>query len=703
MFSQNDTAIICKGNSFNFDFSAKDIDGDSLAYAFTDAWYASRGNGAQCNGQADAPPYTYVNYVAPFSGSQPLGSNVTIDPATGIVTGIAPGLEGTYVVTCTVTEYKRGTNIIKSSVHKSLHIFVADCSLTQAILKPVYFSCDSLTRSFINEAYGGNIKTYSWDFGVAGTSDDTANIENPSFTYPDTGTYVLKLVVNKNLPCSDSAFSIVKVYPVFSPGFSALGQCKNTPIRFFDNTTSTYGKVDSWSWDFGDGAVSNDTFTLQNPNHYYAIEAIYTVSVTVGNSMGCSGVAVKDILITNKPALELTHDTLICSIDTLQLSAIGQGTVLWGPDYNINNLASAAPLVSPDVPTIYYARLTDPYGCSGTDSVFVDVKQLVTLKTGNDTIVCQSDPMILPLSGDALHYNWTESPPSGSLDDPSLKNPVATPATSTTYRVTGNIGKCIAADNIFIKVVPYPKASAGTDTSICLGTSVQLHATGGSYYSWSPPTFLSSLLVPDPFSVKPVSDIRYTVTVSDVLGCPKSVSSSIQVTVLSVIANAGPSDTTVVLEQPLQLTATGGTTYQWTPPQWLSSNTIAAPVSVPQNDIGYIVKVSNSTGCFDYDSIHVKVYSVAPGIYVPTAFTPNDDGRNDFFRPVALGLKTMDVFRIYNRWGQLLFSDTNIESAGWDGSYKGNKQEPATYVWYAEGTNYRNEKINKRGYVVLIR
>ncbi|MEJ7589463.1 MAG: PKD domain-containing protein, partial [Ferruginibacter sp.] len=283
-FSQNDTAIICKSNNFSFDFSATDPDGDSLAYSFTDAYYSSRSNGSQCAGQTEPPPYRFVSYESPYSGKQPLGKDVTINPVTGIVGGVAPSVEGTYVLTCTVTEYKRGTNIIKSTVHKSLHVFVADCSLTQALLEPLYFSCDGLTRQFSNKATGGNIKTYSWDFGVEGALDDTSASENPFFTFPDTGTYVLKLVVNKNLPCSDSAYSIVKVYPVFKPGFSVQGQCKNTPIAFFDSSTTTYGKVDSWVWDFGDGTSTTNASSFQDATHYYATEAEYMVSLTAGNS-----------------------------------------------------------------------------------------------------------------------------------------------------------------------------------------------------------------------------------------------------------------------------------------------------------------------------------------------------------------------------------------------------------------------------------
>jgi gliding motility-associated-like protein len=87
---------------------------------------------------------------------------------------------------------------------------------------------------------------------------------------------------------------------------------------------------------------------------------------------------------------------------------------------------------------------------------------------------------------------------------------------------------------------------------------------------------------------------------------------------------------------------------------------------------------------------------------VPTAFTPNGDGKNDIFRPIILGIKSLDLFRVYNRWGQLLYSGTDAEK-GWDGTFGGKGQDPATYVWYAEATDYRNRKLKKKGYVVLIR
>ena len=119
-------------------------------------------------------------------------------------------------------------------------------------------------------------------------------------------------------------------------------------------------------------------------------------------------------------------------------------------------------LVSPDVPTVYHVQVTDGYKCVNSDSVFVDVKQFVTIHTGNDTTICQADAVRLNTISDGLHYSWS---PASALDNATAKSPFATPLATTTYHVTGNIGKCQSADDIKITVVPYPKAYAGNDTA----------------------------------------------------------------------------------------------------------------------------------------------------------------------------------------------------------------------------------------------
>jgi gliding motility-associated-like protein len=98
----------------------------------------------------------------------------------------------------------------------------------------------------------------------------------------------------------------------------------------------------------------------------------------------------------------------------------------------------------------------------------------------------------------------------------------------------------------------------------------------------------------------------------------------------------------------------------------------------------------------------VKYYTVIPDFFVPNAFSPNADGLNDMIRPLALGLRSVSSFCIFNRWGQLLFKTTQI-GMGWDGKFKGNVQEAGTYVWFAEGIDFKNRKIERKGTIILIR
>jgi gliding motility-associated-like protein len=698
-FSQNDTAIICEANSFIFDFSATDINNDSLVYSFTSA-YSGADNANPAPGSASSPPYPSVPYSSGFSGFSPMGSGVTINPATGFVTGIAP-LSGIYVMTVTVSEYKRGTNIKIAEVRKSLHIEVADCSLTQAILDPEYTICDEVTGFTVTFTNGSsaNIQTYDWDFGDGNTSTQPA----PTHTYADTGVYLLKLAVNRGLPCSDSTTAPVKVYPGFFPDFTINGQCKNVPVQFLDNTTATFGIPNKWNWNFGDPTSPNNTSILKNPTHIYNTTGSYDITLISFSDKGCYDTIIKKLDILDQPPLSVfPKDTLICDIDTLQLNATGTGTFTWSPNYMIDNINSPNPLVSPDVTTTYYISMADAFGCTAKDSVKVNVKSFVTQFGGPDTSICRTDPVVLQLTSDALYFLWTESPANNTLNNPTLKNPTARPLVPTTYHVVGNIGKCIAEDDITVTPFPYPAANAGPDNTICFGNSAQLNASGGSIYSWSPSAFLTATNIPNPVSVKPTDNVRYIVTIRDVLGCPKPIKDTVFLFVAKIKANAGPRDTSVVLDQPLQLGASGSINYSWTPTTWLNNPLISNPIALPRNDIEYIVRVSNNTGCFDLDSIRVRVFKIKPDLLVPNAFTPNGDGNNDIFKPILIGMKSLDVFMVYNRWGQMLYSGSGNDAA-WDGTFGGRKQETATYVWYAEGIDYLNNKIKRKGSVILIR
>jgi len=128
---------------------------------------------------------------------------------------------------------------------------------------------------------------------------------------------------------------------------------------------------------------------------------------------------------------------------------------------------------------------------------------------------------------------------------------------------------------------------------------------------------------------------------------------------------------------------------------------IPDPIASGTRDITYTLKVSTPIGCYGIDSIHVR-YLKGPDIYVPTAFTPNGDGHNDVLRPFPVGIVKLDYFRVYNRWGELVF-ETSQYLQGWNGYYRGKPADPGGYVWVVKGEDERGRTFLKKGVAVLIR
>ena len=688
-------SVVCYNKPFTLDFSAIDPDPeDSLVYSMCGAFDGGSANNANYN--TPAPPfYNTLAYIGGFSGSYPLGLQATIDSRTGIISGIAPDA-GRYVVSVCIAVVR--DDVVIAEHRKDFIITVAPCDFAGAQLQPSYISCDGFSFDFENLNNSPLNNTFLWSFGDGNTS----TLPSPTHTYATAGIYNVKLVVNQGAPCSDSTTSELSVFPGYFPKFTNNSpMCKGLPVSFFDATTANYGVVNSWQWDFGITGDFDNTSQLKNPVFTYNVPGNYIVSLTVGSDKGCIGTFSDTVVIVDKPVLTLTNDTLICSIDTLQLAAVAAngGTITWSPNYNISSVNSFTPIVWPKVTTTYTATFADNFGCSATQQVRVNVVDSVTLQAMNDTTICASDQLTLRLNSNALRYNWL---PGSTLNDPTIKMPVATPNATTVYTVKASIGKCESTRQITVKTVPYPLVTVSPDTSVCFGNNAELRATGGSIYRWTPSVFLNSTNIPKPVAIRPTTSLRYVVTVRDTLGCPKPVSKTIQLGVVKIIADAGPSDTSVVLGQPLQLTATGSSFYVWDPVTWLTNSFIPNPVSMPQDNILYTVKVSDSAGCFSTDTINVKLYKIEPDILVPSGFTPDGDGLNDVFRPIAIGMRAITAFRVYNRWGQLLFSTTS-QGQGWNGKLAGNAQDAGTYVWYAEGVDYLNKKIQRKGYVVLIR
>jgi gliding motility-associated-like protein len=698
-FAGQDTVITCASKDFSYNFGAIDPDAsDNLTYSFCNA-YPGGTSTSPAPAPPSTPPYISVPYSSGYSASTPLGLSVNIDPTTGLLTGTAP-TAGIYVVTVCVNEIRNGITI--ATQRKDLQIKVADCDFVAAQLPLSAVFCDDFNVGFANQTPTSLIYSWHWDFGINSTLNDTSNIEAPSFIYPDTGIYTIKLVVNRGDPCSDSATMQIALYPGFFPDFVSSGICVTKPTSFTDVTTTAYGIVSGWRWDFGELTVNNDTSRLQNPVYSYPAVGVKDVHLIVQSSKGCIDTVTKAITIIDKPPITLPfRDTLICNIDTLQLSAAGSGVFSWTPNYNIILANTANPLVYPKT-TTWYKVLLDDNGCVNTDSIRIRVTDRVTLIVRPDTTYCEGDGVQLYATTNGLQFSWT---PNLGLNDPNIINPIANPPSTTTYQLTAKVGKCSSSDDVTLFPVPYPLANAGPDISICYNASVQLNASVvASSYFWRPQGSLSDPNILNPIA-HPASTTKYILTATDVLGCPKPSYDTVVVTVLPKVKAFAGKDTMIVFGQPLQLNASGGENYSWTPSDYLNNTSISNPVAKinsPIDSIRYKVFVTDALGCLDSATILVKIFRTNPQIFVPTGFTPNGDGRNDVLKPIAVGIERIEYFKVFNRWGQLVFS-TTVNGHGWNGEIGGKPQTTNTYVWLVQAVDYTGKPVFQKGTATLIR
>lgn len=698
----NDASAICRNSSFTLSFAAdQPMDdrpkGDSLVYMFCSGFIGA--NQSTPNpAQAEAPPYPPLSYVPPYSPTSPLGANVTINSETGIITGIAPGVLGQYVITVCAYEYRKGKLI---NIHrKDIHVGVSDCVPLRAVLKPDYAYCDDFNVTFKNEQVNPSGSVYIWQYGDGTKADTTTDIEGRvQHQYADTGAYKVKLKVILAGQCIDSTETIAKVYPGFFPGFVTQGTCILLPLQFTDTTKSRYGTPNMWRWNFGDETTLADTSRIKAPNWKYATTGIKNVQLIVESDKGCRDTVNTQVEVRDRPPINVAFkDTLICSIDTLQLQAVGNGVFSWSPGPYMLNPNSPTPLVYPKSTTIYEVSLNEN-GCVSKDSVRVRVVDFVTLDAGPTQTICLTDTTQLHPITDALYFSWTSSPAS-PINDPTLREPLVKPAGNTVYTVVGSIGKCNATDNVSILTVPYPIANAGGDTIICFQDTASLHASMvGSRFVWSPTNTLSS-----PQSLNtlawPIRTTDYILKVYDTLGCPKPGIDTVQVLVRDEIMAFAGNDTSIVVGQPLQLHGTGAELIEWTPAFFLNRSDIPNPIAMLEDNMTYYMRAYTPEGCQDFDTINVKVFKTNPDIFVPNAFRPKGS-RNNVLRPIPVGISSLDYFRVYNRWGQMVFQTTQV-GKGWDGTLGGKPQDAGAYVWMVSGTDWTGKNVKRKGTAVLI-
>lgn len=521
--------------------------------------------------------------------------------------------------------------------------------------------------------------TYSWS--PPGLVADPAASQTTATVVPP---QELVLTITDSEGCQDTDTMTVSLFSIGVDGDTLV--CAGD-----DAQLNAQGGTD-WTWS-PPGLL--DDPTSQNPVANPLTATTFTVIVeSVG---GCQAVGQITVNVNPLPTANAGQDQTICAGDTAQLSAQGGNVFSWNPGGSLNDPSSASPFAFPNSTTTYEVEVTDQNGCKDIDSVTVDVNPPPPVVAWPDTLICKGDTAQLSVTG-ALTYTWS---PLGGLIDPN-DQPLASPTFSTTYYVEGEDDNgCKALDSVFVEVF---RITAGPDTSLCEGDSVQAFVTGGSTFSWTPAIAVSDPSVSNPYLYTSEST-QFNVSVISDEGCEDD--AVVSVALLDppnadFSASVQPSCEGIEID--LTNNSAGADQYFWD----LGDGTTDSSLNVIHEYVagnGPVISLyayNNGGLCVDtfvldlsdqllgFDTLEVELGNV---------ITPNYDGFNDCFQPYFDGAYS-DCYEleVYNRWGVLLFRSAAGIRHCWDGRTKaGNPVETGTYYFIVKINDY-----DEAGYVTVL-
>ncbi len=421
--------------------------------------------------------------------------------------------------------------------------------------------------------------SYSW---APATGLSSTTILNPVANPTTTTTYTLTATSG-----TCTAVDMVTI----TVGGSVANAGSDVSICSGNNTQLNATGATSYTWLPAAGLSATN---IANPIATPASTTTYTVTGTTGT---CTSTDAVVVTVVAQPIANAGADVAICSGNSTTLSASGGTTYSWSPATGLSNANIANPVANPSSTTSYTVTASNG-SCSSTDVMVVTVNAIPTANAGSDATICSGTSTTLGASG-GTSYSWL---PVTGLNAANIASPIATPAATTTYTVTVSNGTCSSTDAVVVTVNATPVANAGTDVTICSGSTTNLNASGGTSYSWTPSTDLDNAAIANPIA-SPTVTTTYVVTATTA-GC--SATDAVIVNVVAPpVANAG-SDVAICSGNTTNLSASGGTSYVWTPSTGLSSSIISNPVANPTSTTTYTVSVSNGT-CSVTDAVVLTV------------------------------------------------------------------------------------------------
>ncbi len=576
-------------------------------------------------------------------------------------------------------------------------------------------SCiDKKTFSFTNTSQG-NLSSIVWNFG---DGSPVVNTPNAVHTFPSSGSFVTTLTVTDSVTgCTDTyTRTIYTSDPSLVNNDSSI--CRNTTTRFstvnnYANPAATYtwhivGKQTSA---LTDSSLSIKADIFGDFNNYVIIN---------GGAQYCSDTIFLDHkILVRGPALAFTAPASVCFNDSFNVVNASKpylpedSVSLWYWNFGTGVVNDSTYQPEPYMYSRagrYNVKLfgIDKNGCydSLVKPVTVNPLPFLLVVPGLDTLCAgEADTLF------AFHNENITWSPAGSLSCATCDTVVANPSVTTDYLVTATSRfGCISRDSAFVKVFPrFVATPLASDIFLCLNDSVQLNVDPAmKEIVWSPSVGLSNSNNYGPIAF-PRETTTYTATLTDSVGCFTS-STDITVHVKSLpTVDAGP-DQTYPYNFSYSLNplySNNIASYTWTPSNLLSCRTCPNPNGIASSSASYLIEVISDSGCVAKDSINIFIECKDANLLVPNAFTPNNDNLNDYFYPLARGIKSIARFSIYDRFGRLVFERRNFlpndKAFGWNGRIHNMDQTTSVFVYYVEALCDKGEKLYKKGTVTLIR
>lgn len=511
------------------------------------------------------------------------GTSYLWTPATGLSSNtVANPIVNTTVNTTYTVTVSNGA----CSANDEVNVVILSLPVVNAGSDKVICSGDSVTLN------GSGGVTYTWtpttyyDGWTYHPIIDYPNSVSPkAFPYVN-GTTSYTLTASNGSCTATDVVNVSMVAPPNPNAGSDVAICVGNSVGLNASGGTSY----TWT-----PAVNISNTNVFNPTVNPTSTIIYTVSVSNGICVRNDNVTVT---VETAPIAYAGADINLCYGSSASLNATGGTGYVWSPAAGLSNPGIANPIVTTTNTTSYTVTVSNAGGCTSTDVMTVNAVSLPTVNAGSDQTVCQGNPVVMNGSG-ASTFTWS---PMGAFDFPNSVSPTAYPNSTVDYTLTTSNGICSASDVMTVFVTPLPNAYAGFDVSICAGASTTLSATGGTSYTWSPASGLSSTTISNPIATPSVTT-TYTVSVEN-NGCVGY--DYVTVTITNTLVVDAGIDQTICEGQTTVLSASGGSSYTWTPSSSLSSANGYSVYANPTVTTVYTVNVA-SGGCSASDVVTLFV------------------------------------------------------------------------------------------------